>query len=149
MLDVSTTDNQRRRPSWCPLILRMLRLATLAAMAVPLAGCIINLDGTSPGSSMGSGSRPTKWTWSDMGSGQFASAGFGNAANFRNPSYFDLSGAPQWPSSDPNVTKDTKPVNDACYTKTNLSANQAPWERWFYVGGPGGDAPNQDCPVLR
>jgi hypothetical protein len=86
----------------------------------------------------------TKWTLTDMGSGEFASAGWGKAANFRNPSYTDVSGTFQWPDKANDIA--TPLYNPACYTKTNLSASQPPWDRFFYVGGPGGDAPNLDCP---
>jgi hypothetical protein len=85
---------------------------------------------------------PTMWTWTDMGSGQFASAGWGNAAYFRNPMVLDLGGAFQWPTTiaDPNV------INNACYTRSALFAGMWPWNRFFFVGGPGGDAPAGNCP---
>jgi hypothetical protein len=86
---------------------------------------------------------PTRWTPTDMGSGEFAEAGFGKAAHFRNPFYIDLSGTPQWPAN----PQDVGPRNDACYTKTALLTGQSPWDRLFYLGGPGGDAPNGDCPA--
>lgn len=89
-------------------------------------------------------STPLTWTWTDMGSGQFASAGFGKAAYFRNPTYVDPSGASQWPDKNGNF----KEINNACYTRTPLLSGAAPWDRGFYVGGPGGlrlDGGSLDC----
>jgi hypothetical protein len=88
---------------------------------------------------------PTTWTWTDMASGQFASAGWGNAANFRNPSYIDLSRTSQWPAT----VNDVLPRNDACYTRSAFFIGPAPADRFFYVGGPGGDAPKGDCPAPK
>jgi hypothetical protein len=79
---------------------------------------------------------PAIWTWTDMGSGQFANAGFGQAANFRNPNYIDPSGIPQWPAK----IGDVSPRNDACYTRTDLATLPSPWDLFFYVGGPGADS---------
>jgi hypothetical protein len=89
-------------------------------------------------------STPTKWTFTDMGSGQFASEGWKKAAIFRNPTYVDPSEISQWPDAAP---PDANPHNDACYTKSGLGSGPTPWDRFFYVGGPGGDAPNVGCPV--
>lgn len=76
------------------------------------------------------------WTWTDMGSGQFANAGFGQAANFRNPYYVDLSGKYQWPDNPIDVAG----YNPKCYTKTALASLPSPWDMFFYVGGPGRNA---------
>jgi hypothetical protein len=88
-------------------------------------------------------STPTQWTLTDMGSGQFASEGWKKAAIFRNPTYVDPSESSQWP----DAAKDANPHNDACYTKSGLGSGPTPWDRFFYVGGPGGDAPKGDCPM--
>jgi len=81
---------------------------------------------------------PTTWTWTDMGSGQFASTGWRNAAYFRDPFYSDTAGTPHWPDGALNLS----PNDDACYTRTDLSTGTTPWDRYFYLGGPGADAPN-------
>lgn len=80
---------------------------------------------------------PTDWTSTNMGSGLFASAGYGQAAYFRRPYYHDLSDVSHWPDSAVNVS----PNDLACYTRTQLQAGGTGWERYFYLGGPGGDAP--------
>lgn len=85
----------------------------------------------------------TQWTSTDMGSGQFADAGLGNAAHLRNAFYIDPWGTSQWPATIFNFNE----RNDACYTRSNLIIGQTPWDRLIFVGGPGGDAPNGDCPV--
>lgn len=79
---------------------------------------------------------PTDWTWTNMGSGLFATAGNGKAAYFRRPFYYDTSGISHWPDQAFNVG----PNDLACYTRTNLSVGGVGSERYFYVGGPGGDA---------
>jgi hypothetical protein len=85
------------------------------------------------------------WTTTDMGSGHFASEGWQNAANFRNPSYIvdpDPAAPPVWPDSDPNIKSlDAQPYNPGCYSKTLLTSGPPPADRFFYLGGPGGDAP--------
>jgi hypothetical protein len=79
---------------------------------------------------------PNSWTDTDMGTGLFASAGFGLAAYFRNPAYvFNgvdtlLFGASQLVPADP-----------ACYSDSLLLTSPAPWNRYFFLGGPGGNAP--------
>ncbi len=78
---------------------------------------------------------PTDWTWTNMGSGLFGAQGYGFAAYFRNPQYIGLWGLSTWPDGASNVG----PMDPACYTSTNLTTGAAPWERYFYLGGPGGD----------
>jgi len=78
---------------------------------------------------------PTNWTWTDMGSGNFSSTGAGKAAYVRDPLYSDAAGVSQWPSGSGSVV----PVDSACYTRSSLFSSAAPWERYFYLGGPGGD----------
>jgi hypothetical protein len=79
---------------------------------------------------------PTDWTWTDMGSGLLSSAGAGKAAYVRDPFYADATGVSQWPSGSISMV----PVDSACYTRSTLFSSAAPWERYFYLGGPGGDA---------
>lgn len=79
---------------------------------------------------------PTTWTWTDMGSGLFASTAYGNAAYFRNPSYVAPSGVTYWAEGLAGLL----PYAAACYTKSGLFSAAAPWNRYFYVGGPGGEA---------
>jgi len=81
------------------------------------------------------------WTWTDMGSGQFASEGWGKAAYFRNPVYFDAAGNTSWPPSDPTLTFDIPQnlYNPNCYTKTELFSGAAPWNLFFYASGPGNE----------
>ncbi|MFS8065724.1 MAG: neprosin family prolyl endopeptidase [Byssovorax sp.] len=87
------------------------------------------------------------WTYTDMGSGRFASEGWLNAAYFRDPSYvsLDAAGTWSWPPGDPKITSDITAnlSNDKCYTKTALGSGPAPWEQFFYVGGPGREIGNQ------
>lgn len=82
---------------------------------------------------------PYFWTWTDMGSGEFADQGHGNAAYFRDPFYADPAGMSHWPDN----SSYTSPFNDSCYTRSPLNSGVSPWDRWFFVGGPGSDAP--DC----
>lgn len=92
---------------------------------------------------------PTTWTNTDIGSGHFAAEGNGYSASFRNPSYLDLSMSPQsqWPDNYGYGLLFER--NDACYTTSDLLTDQAPLNRLFYLGGPGGDAPNGACPVKK
>jgi hypothetical protein len=83
---------------------------------------------------------PTSWTWTDMGSGLFASAGYGNASYFRNPSYVATSGSSYWADGTANLS----PNAAACYTRTTMLSGAAPFTRYFYLGGPGGEAPGCD-----
>jgi hypothetical protein len=74
------------------------------------------------------------WTYTDMGSGLYAETGPGNAAYFRNPFYVD-SGGMHWPD---NSTY-SPPYNHSCYSRSPLYSGVYPWDRWFFVGGPGTD----------
>jgi hypothetical protein len=79
---------------------------------------------------------PTDWTWTNMGSGLFASGGFGKAAYVMTPFYTDTWGVAHWPDGAVSA-----PQSDtACYTKSNLLTGGPGQERYFYLGGPGGDA---------
>jgi hypothetical protein len=82
-------------------------------------------------------STPTDWTWTDMGSGLFASYGAKKAASFKNPFYKDVWGGSHWPTNFGN----TPPNDTACYTRSNLVSGPSGSELTLYVGGPGGDAP--------
>jgi hypothetical protein len=91
---------------------------------------------------------PTDWTWTDMGSGQFGDVnGFGQAAYFRSPYYLDADGVFHWLEDvgAPNIGP-VEPHDPACYTmsKMSISNGDASWGRYFYLGGPGGDAPGCD-----
>jgi len=88
---------------------------------------------------------PETWTWTDMGSGEFPTAGYGYSAYIRDPIYYDLSYAPLYPLDDPmDATKykyTMAPLAPACYTRSTLTAGAPPqWSRFIYLGGPGGDA---------
>jgi hypothetical protein len=88
---------------------------------------------------------PTDWTWTDLGSGEFDSAGYGYAAYVRNPVFRDLVFT-AWSPGEDLVTESTwmKPYDANCYTRTPLKSGSPPWDRFFYLGGPGGDAPGCD-----
>lgn len=85
---------------------------------------------------------PTDWTYNNMGSGTFASAGYGSAAYFRNPYYIDLFGDSRWPEG--FNTGNVNPRDTACYTNSSLLISAPPFDRVMYLGGPGGDAPGCD-----
>jgi hypothetical protein len=80
---------------------------------------------------------PTDWTWTDMGSGAFSSFEYGFASYFKNPMYVAPSGTSYWPDNANNGL----PNASACYTRSSLITGAAPWYRYFYLGGPGGEAP--------
>jgi hypothetical protein len=80
---------------------------------------------------------PSDWALTDMGSSQFAAAGWGQAAYFREPSYFDTAGVKQWP----DVHTQRGPYDPACYTTSGLQSGGPNYERVLYCGGPGGDSP--------
>jgi len=71
-----------------------------------------------------------------MGSGLFASGGFGQTAYVMTPYYTALSGASYWPDG----ALSAPPSDAACYTKSNLIVGGPGQERYFFLGGPGGDA---------
>jgi hypothetical protein len=83
---------------------------------------------------------PTDWTWTDMGSGGFDAAGYGYAAYVRNPMYRDISYAGWYPDG----TFYMPQKDDACYTRSAVTTSAAPWNSFFYLGGPGGDAARCD-----
>ena len=80
---------------------------------------------------------PTDWTTTDMGSGYYAAYGYRKAAYVRDPYYANASGA--WWADGATVMG---PSDPACYTDTSMYSAAAPWERYFYLGGPGGNAWN-------
>jgi hypothetical protein len=75
-------------------------------------------------------------TSTDMGSGDFASAGWQQAAYFRNLLYF-------W---EPNIvwwfdSGSLRVTDPACYSGAGpYYSNTAAWRNWFYFGGPGAEA---------
>ena len=80
-------------------------------------------------------------TPTDMGSGSFASAGFGSAAFMRQIGYFllvDGGGATRYNSPIVTVT------NANCYSHVGNYASVDPfWQSSFFFGGPG---KNASCP---
>lgn len=79
---------------------------------------------------------PLDWTYTDMGTGQFASTGFGLAAYFRNPAYV-INGLDTLLVGPAQAV----PSDSFCYSDSLLLSAAAPWNRYFYLGGPGGNAP--------
>lgn len=82
---------------------------------------------------------PTDWTANNMGSGAFASQGFGYAAFIREPFYADTGDISRWfdYGTSPSLAL---PYATACYTTSAISTNGGTgWDRYFYLGGPGGD----------
>ena len=72
--------------------------------------------------------------WPQMGSGQFANAGWTHAAFQNTIFYIDTSDASQWASLSPIVT------NPGCYTLIIVPASQGgSWGTYMYFGGPGGN----------
>jgi hypothetical protein len=82
---------------------------------------------------------PSDWTWTDMGSGYFASAGYAWASHVRNP-YYVTSSVPTWL----DAPSDMEPTINACYTDSGLLYGALPWERYFHLGGPGGNGAGCD-----
>jgi hypothetical protein len=75
---------------------------------------------------------PSNSTWPLMGSGAFASAGFGYAAYQRSLFYINTSDASVWTSLSPVET------SHACYTIAYTpSTAGSSWGTYFYFGGPG------------
>lgn len=73
-------------------------------------------------------------TWPQMGSGQFASAGWTHAAFQNTIFYVDTNGAGQLSSLSPIVT------NPGCYTLSIVPASQGgSWGSYIWFGGPGGN----------
>jgi hypothetical protein len=71
-------------------------------------------------------------SWPPMGSGAFADAGWQRAAYQRDIYYFPTSGGAQY--ADLTVSQ----PSPSCYTLGLFSA-AAPWNRYFFFGGPGGN----------
>lgn len=95
------------------------------------------------------------WTSTNMGSGRFASAGWKKSAYIRKPFYVDGTGTSLWAegtgAADDSsgvgtggVRMDSTAaiVDPACYTTSGMKRNSgsSTWPRYFYFGGPGGDA---------
>jgi hypothetical protein len=88
---------------------------------------------------------PTDWTTDDMGGGAFASSGWAQAGFIRRPFWCNNSALTSCPYPDttgtnPPVTPAfaVGPVDNACYTTGSIANGGANWERYFYMGGPGG-----------
>jgi hypothetical protein len=79
---------------------------------------------------------PTDWTLTNMGSGRHASGGFGQAAYVMTPFYVDLAGVSRWPAGG----NYSSPQDSACYTRSPLFTEPPGQDRYFFLGGPGGDA---------
>jgi len=76
---------------------------------------------------------PNGTTWPPMGSGAFASSGYGYAAYQRNIFYINTSEASVWSSLTPIETA------HSCYTIAYTpSSSGGSWGTYFYFGGPGG-----------
>jgi hypothetical protein len=76
------------------------------------------------------------YTPTDMGSGEFASQGFGKAAYVRNIWYFDTAGTSHQYDPNPGDVWATDPT---CYSIEGhfLAADPPHWQSHFYYGGPG------------
>lgn len=70
-------------------------------------------------------------SWPGMGSGEFAAAGWQQAAYHRNIFYYPPVGGAQW------AALSAQQPSPACYTLT-LSSAAAPWGVYFFYGGTGG-----------
>jgi hypothetical protein len=83
----------------------------------------------------------TPWTTTDIGSGHFAAEGFGYATYFRDPFYVGIDAAKtsHWLDEDPKLLGDVSPSVTACYSKSPLQSGNAPWDRFFFADGTGGD----------
>src|SRR6185503_9028488 len=85
---------------------------------------------------------PETWTWTPMGSGHPASEGWPNASYFRDPTYVSTDASASWYWPDPYVMPILPPNYDAaCYSSTPYQSGPFPWDRFFYVGGPGTNEP--------
>lgn len=78
----------------------------------------------------------------EMGSGKFADAGFQHAAYVRNPTYYD----PLWFGVRPPDQVAMGPYAPSCYTRSSLVDDAASGTKIFYLGGPGGNAPECQWP---
>jgi hypothetical protein len=72
-------------------------------------------------------------TSTDMGSGEYASAGWSRAAYFRNLTYYWQPNTYWWwNSGSPSAT------DSNCYSVSGpFYSNDAAWHNWYYFGGPG------------
>lgn len=86
---------------------------------------------------------PTNWTNTNMGSGEFASEGWQQAAYIREPFYKDGSGVSRWAEGSGGAGIAVGPVDTNCYTTSAMLSGGTGWTRHFYLGGPGGD--DEDC----
>jgi hypothetical protein len=71
-------------------------------------------------------------TWPPMGSGAFASAGFGQAAYQRAIQYYPPSGGVV------SASLSMQQPSPQCYTIQITSSSDASWGTYFFFGGPGG-----------
>ena len=82
---------------------------------------------------------PVNWTFTDMGSGQFASAGLNQAAYIRQPTFRDMNWLEMVPVDD--GTNHSKPNVPACYTRSkwlDIYPLLSVLGKGFFYGGPGG-----------
>ena len=79
---------------------------------------------------------PTSWTSANMGSGEFAAEGQGNAAYVRGI-IVERSSGNIWFST---AATTGGASDNNCYTVSAVSSGGSGWERSFFYGGPGGDA---------
>lgn len=91
---------------------------------------------------------PTDWTWTDMGSGELPAGGpgYGYLSYIRNPTFRDLLFGPWFPGDQIGFYGPKENYEPLCYARTDLLKQPvgSPWEYFFYLGGPGGDAPGGD-----
>jgi len=78
---------------------------------------------------------PTSWTFTDMGSGYWPLYGNKWAAHVRNP-YYGYGSSTYWPDGASKMV----PQDSLCYSNTAMTWGASPWDRYFFLGGPGGDA---------
>jgi len=82
------------------------------------------------------------WTSTNMGSGRFASTGFGFSTFWLNPFYVNMSGVSLYA---PTNMSPLFPSDSNCYTTSPVYTNGGPsWNVWYYLGGPGGDSTGCD-----
>ena len=60
------------------------------------------------------------------------------SAYFRDPFYYDAANVSHW--LNPLAAFLTFPQDTRCYSTTPIVSAAAPWERSFFLGGPGGEA---------
>ena len=79
----------------------------------------------------------TAWVQTEIGTGQFHTAGAGHAAWVRQPMYWDMN----WLVQEPKVDLPMTPEKDKCYTRSPLMDLGPPLGKRFLAGGPGGYNP--------